>query len=78
MHARLVPRGTGPVWKISNSKGKAKTGLHGLPIVNLRIKNLKMISQLKISLTETVKTEILKDHSDEFVKQCIKGLTRIL
>ena len=40
--------------------------MHGKAcIVNLRIKNLKMISQLKISLTETVKTEILKDHSDE-------------
>ena len=26
MHARVVPRGTGPVWKISNSWHKAKTG----------------------------------------------------
>ena len=42
--------------------------MHGKAcIVNLRIKNMKMISKLKISLTETVKTEIHKDHSVEFV-----------
>ena len=44
MHARVVPRGTGPVWKISNSWHKAKTGRTDYRLWLLLLYNINVTS----------------------------------